>query len=57
VESQSFFDLHFPDYKDVVHFSGPSQPFCIPQLRILCLTLYPILIGLFDLLESNFLSS
>jgi hypothetical protein len=34
-----------------------SQPFHIPQLRILCLALYPIFIGLFDSLESNFLSS
>ena len=34
-----------------------SQPFRIPQLRILRLALYPILIGLFDYLESNFLSS
>jgi hypothetical protein len=24
------------------HFLGASQPFCIPQLRILCLALYPI---------------
>ena len=29
--------------KDVEHFfSGASQPFSIPQLRILCLVLYPI---------------
>jgi hypothetical protein len=28
--------------KDVEHFLGTSQPFGIPQLRILCLTLYPI---------------
>ena len=34
-----------------------SQPFKIPQLRILCLVLYPILIGLFGSLGSNFLSS
>ena len=38
-------------------FLGASQPFGIPQLRILCLALYPILIGLFGSLESNFLSS
>ena len=31
--------------KDVEHFSGASQPFCIPQLRILCLALYPIFDG------------
>ena len=36
---------------------GASLPFNIPQLRILCLALYPILIGLFGSLESNFLSS
>jgi hypothetical protein len=43
----------------MLNFSlGVSQPFEIPQLRILCLALYPILkIGLFDSLESNFLSS
>ena len=34
-----------------------SQPFDIPQLRILCLARYPILIWLFGSLESNFLSS
>jgi hypothetical protein len=28
--------------KDVGHFLGASQPFDIPQLRILCLALYPI---------------
>jgi hypothetical protein len=28
--------------KDVEHFFGTSQPFGIPQLRILCLSLYPI---------------
>jgi hypothetical protein len=33
--------------KDVEHFLGASQPFEIPQSRILCLSLYPILIGLF----------
>ena len=39
-------------------FLGVSQPFSIPQLRILCLALYPIFkIGLFGSLESNFLSS
>ena len=38
-------------------FSGASQPFSIPQLRILCLALYPILMGLFEFLESSFLSS
>jgi hypothetical protein len=27
--------------KDVEHFSSASQPFGIPQLRILCLALYP----------------
>jgi hypothetical protein len=27
--------------KDVEHFLGASQPFGIPQLRILCLALYP----------------
>jgi hypothetical protein len=29
--------------KAVEHFSGASQPFGIPQLRILSLALYPIL--------------
>jgi hypothetical protein len=28
--------------KDVEHILGASQPFSIPQLRILCLALYPI---------------
>jgi hypothetical protein len=28
--------------KDIEHFLGASQPFGIPQLRILCLALYPI---------------
>jgi hypothetical protein len=28
--------------KDVEHFLGASQPFDIPQLRILSLALYPI---------------
>jgi hypothetical protein len=43
--------------KDVKHSLGASWPFDIPQLRILCLALYPFLIGLFGSLESNFLSS
>jgi hypothetical protein len=41
----------------LINFLGASQPFSIPQLRIRCLALYPILIGLFGILESNFLSS
>jgi len=36
---------------------GTSQPFNIPQLRVLCLALYLILIELFGSVESNFLSS
>ena len=37
---------------------GAFQPFGIPQLRILCLALCPIfLMGLFDFLESTFLTS
>jgi hypothetical protein len=36
---------------------GASQPLNITWLRILCIALYPILIGLFGSLESNFLSS
>ena len=36
---------------------GVSQSFGGPQLRILCLALSSILIGLFGSLESNFLSS
>jgi hypothetical protein len=44
--------------KDVEILSGASQPFGIPQVRILCLALYHLfLIGLFDFLESTFLSS
>jgi hypothetical protein len=35
-------------------FSGASQPLSIPQLRILCLALYPIFLVR---LESSFLSS
>jgi hypothetical protein len=37
-------------------FSGASQPFDIPQLRILCLV-PPFLIELLGCLQSNFLSS
>ena len=33
-------------------YSGASQPFNIPLLKILCLVLYPILIWLFDSLNS-----
>jgi len=37
---------------------GTSQPFNIPQLKTLCLSLYGIfVIGLFGSLESTFLSS
>jgi hypothetical protein len=45
--------------RDVEHFFlGVSQPFGIPQLRILCLALHPhFLIELFGLLESNLGSS
>ena len=39
--------------KDAKHFSGVSQPFGIPQVRILCLALSPNLMGLFDFLEST----
>jgi hypothetical protein len=35
---------------------GASQPFDIPQLIMLCLALYLILVELFATLESNFLS-
>jgi hypothetical protein len=39
-------------------FLGAPLPLNIPQLKILCLALYPILsIGLFVSLESNFLIS
>jgi uncharacterized protein YqcC (DUF446 family) len=42
-------------------FSGASQPYVIPQLRILCLAVYPIfnrvICFLFFFLESNFLCS
>ena len=43
--------------KDGEHFSGASQSFGIPQLTILCLTLSPFLMRLFDFLESTFMSS
>jgi hypothetical protein len=48
--------------KDVEHFFRFSQPFSIPQLRILCLALYFIFKcnsfhGYFDFLESNLLNS
>jgi hypothetical protein len=33
--------------KDVEHFLGASQLFGIPQLRILCLALYPIFLFAF----------
>jgi len=36
---------------------GAFQPFGIPQLIILCLSLYPILIQFCGSLDSNFLSS
>ena len=36
---------------------GASEPFEIPQLKTPCLALTPFLIGLFDTLESNFMSS
>jgi hypothetical protein len=36
--------LHFPD-GCWTFFSGASQPFGIPHLRILCLALYPIFNG------------
>jgi hypothetical protein len=51
------FDLISLMTKHIEHFLGASQPFDIPQLRILCLPLYPFFIGLFDSLGSNFLSS
>jgi hypothetical protein len=39
----------------MLNFSlAASRPFEIPQLKILCLALYPFLIGLFDSLKSNF---
>ena len=47
VESQDRFDLHF---------WSVSQPFEIPQLRILCLALYLIFNRAFGSLEANFLS-
>jgi hypothetical protein len=41
-----------------IFFSGAFQPFSIPQLRILCLALYPIFNRVIkDFLESNFLTS
>jgi len=36
---------------------GSSSPFDIPWLRMLCLALYPILVGLFGSVESNLLNS
>jgi len=48
----------FPWWLTMLNISlGTSWPFGIPQLRILCLTVFPILIGLFDSMESNFFSS
>jgi hypothetical protein len=38
-------------------FSGASQPFGIPQVRILFSSEPHFLMGLFDFLESTFLSS
>jgi hypothetical protein len=43
--------------KDVKHYLGGSWPFDIPQLRIPCLALHPILKRVFDSLEFNFMSS
>jgi hypothetical protein len=44
--------------KDAEFILGCSEPFEVPQLRILCLALFPHLwIGLFCSLESTFLSS
>jgi hypothetical protein len=44
--------------KDVEHFFRCFSAFGIPQVRILCSALSPIfLMGLFDFLESTFLSS
>jgi hypothetical protein len=44
--------------KDVNISLGASQPFDIPQLKILCLALFPIFkIELFGSLEATFLSS
>jgi hypothetical protein len=39
------------------HFLGASELFGIPQLRILCLALYPVFNRAIVSLESNFLSS
>ena len=48
----------FPWWLRMLNTSLGSSPLlCIPQLRILCLTLYQILIGLFISLESNILNS
>jgi hypothetical protein len=44
-------------YKWRILSVGASWPFDTPQLKILCLALYPFLIGLFGSLESNFLNS
>jgi hypothetical protein len=44
VESQGYFGLHFPDWLKMLNiFLGASEPFKFPQLRTVCLTLYPIL--------------
>jgi hypothetical protein len=55
-----FFWFAFPWCLRMLNISlGGSQPFDNPQLKILCLALYPnnpILIGLFGSLECNFLS-
>jgi hypothetical protein len=43
--------------EDAEHFFRFFSPLHSPQLNILCLALYHILIGLFDSMESNFMSS
>ena len=48
----------FPWWLRMLNVSlGASQPFEFPQLRILCLALFPLFIRLFGSLETNFLSS
>jgi hypothetical protein len=38
-------------------FSGASQTFVIPRVKVLCLALSPIFNGFFEFLEPSFLSS
>jgi len=55
MESQSHFDLHFPNEWDIEHIFRPYKPLDISLLRILYLVMY-LIFSLFGLL-SSFLGS